>query len=69
MQKWMQWWRQVSVRQCGRCVFRKDNDMCEIKDIIIDEVDYDDCWFFRHWDMEGLDKYNDYEDLEGQEVE
>lgn len=57
------------MRQCGRCVFRKDNDMCEIKDIIIDEVDYDDCWFFRHWDMEGLDKYNDYEDLEGQEVE
>jgi hypothetical protein len=50
------------VRQCKKCVFRNDYNICEIKNIDIYEVNYDNCWFFRHWDMETYEDLLDKED-------
>jgi hypothetical protein len=46
------------VKQCWNCIFRNNQNICEIKNIDIHEIDYDDCWFYQNT-LEEIDKMED----------
>lgn len=33
-------------KQCNSCHYCSHNGKCLIKDIYIDEIEYEDCWFY-----------------------
>ena len=35
------------MRQCRGCVFRDCKNVCEIKNISVYDVFYDNCWFYK----------------------
>jgi hypothetical protein len=48
------------VRKCRTCVFRNEQDKCEIKDIDVRKVNYDDCWFYKNTSEEYDESEDEY---------
>ena len=55
------------MRQCKRCAFRNDQDICVIKGVYTCDVDYENCWFFRYWNTQNLEYCTDYDDIQEDE--
>ena len=37
----------MEEKQCDTCIFKNRRDVCTLKNIRTEDVDYDDCWFYK----------------------